>query len=226
MITKEETTIIDGAGTEQDIKARCEQIRQQMEDTTSDYDKEKLQERLAKLAGGVALIKVGAATEVEMKEKKARVEDALHATRAAVEEGIVPGGGVALVRALVALKDLKGSNHDQDVGVNIARKAMEEPLRQIVANAGAEPSVVLNDVAAGSGNYGYNAANGEYGDMVDMGILDPTKVTRSALQNAVSVAGLMITTEAMVAEEPKDDEAPVGGGMGDMGGMGGMGGMM
>ncbi len=226
LITKEETTIIDGAGTEQDIKARCEQIRQQMEDTTSDYDKEKLQERLAKLAGGVALIKVGAATEVEMKEKKARVEDALHATRAAVEEGIVPGGGVALVRALVALKDLKGSNHDQDVGVNIARKAMEEPLRQIVANAGAEPSVVLNDVAAGSGNYGYNAANGEYGDMVDMGILDPTKVTRSALQNAVSVAGLMITTEAMVAEEPKDDEAPVGGGMGDMGGMGGMGGMM
>jgi chaperonin GroEL len=222
LVTKEETTIIDGAGTEADIKARCEQIKQQMEDTTSDYDKEKLQERLAKLAGGVAVIKVGAATEVEMKEKKARVEDALHATRAAVEEGIVAGGGVALIRAIQGLKDLTAANHDQDVGISIARRAMEEPLRQIVANAGDEPSVVLHKVEDGEGNYGYNAANGEYGDMVAMGILDPTKVTRSALQNAASVAGLMITTEAMVAEEPKE-EAPAapGGGMGDMG-MGGM----
>jgi chaperonin GroEL len=222
LVTKEETTIIDGAGTEADIKARCEQIKQQMEDTTSDYDKEKLQERLAKLAGGVAVIKVGAATEVEMKEKKARVEDALHATRAAVEEGIVAGGGVALIRAVQAIKDLTAANHDQDVGIAIARRAMEEPLRQIVANAGDEPSVVLHRVEDGEGNYGYNAANGDYGDMVEMGILDPTKVTRSALQNAASVAGLMITTEAMVAEEPKD-EAPAGagGGMGDMG-MGGM----
>jgi chaperonin GroEL len=224
VISKEETTIIDGAGTEQDIKARCEQIRAQMEDTTSDYDREKLQERLAKLAGGVAVIKVGAATEVEMKEKKARVEDALHATRAAVEEGIVPGGGVALVRAQATMAELTGDNHDQDVGIGIARRAMEEPLRQIVSNAGGEPSVVLNKVAEGEGNYGFNAANGEYGDMVEMGILDPTKVTRSALQNAASVAGLMITTEAMVAEEPKD-EAPMPAG-GDMGGMGGMGGMM
>ena len=223
VISKEETTIIDGAGTEQDIKARCEQIRVQMEETTSDYDKEKLQERLAKLAGGVAVIKVGAATEVEMKEKKARVEDALHATRAAVEEGIVPGGGVALVRAQVTIDSLKGDNHDQDVGIGIARRAMEEPLRQIVSNAGGEPSVVLNKVAEGTGNYGFNAANGEYGDLVEMGILDPTKVTRSALQNAASVAGLMITTEAMVAEEPKEEPAmPPGGGMGDMGGMGGM----
>ena len=216
VISKEETTIIDGAGTEQDIKARCEQIRAQMEDTTSDYDREKLQERLAKLAGGVAVIKVGAATEVEMKEKKARVEDALHATRAAVEEGIVPGGGVALVRALVTLADLTGDNHDQDVGISIARRAMEEPLRQIVANCGDEPSVVLNKVAEGEGNFGYNAANGEYGDMVEMGILDPTKVTRTAMQNAASVAGLMITTECMVAEEPKDEPA----------GAPGMGGMM
>jgi chaperonin GroEL len=219
VITKEETTIIDGAGSQEDIKARCEQIRIQMEETTSDYDKEKLQERLAKLAGGVAVIKVGAATEVEMKEKKARVEDALHATRAAVEEGIVPGGGVALVRALQAIKDLKGSNHDQDVGISIARKAMEEPLRQIVANCGEEPSVVLAKVSDGAGNYGYNAATGEYGDMVAMGILDPTKVTRSALQNAASVAGLMITTEAMVAEEPKKESAAPampGGGMGGM----------
>ncbi len=222
-VTKEETTIIDGAGTESDIKARCEQIRSQVEETTSDYDKEKLQERLAKLAGGVAVIKVGAATEMEMKEKKARVEDALHATRAAVEEGIVPGGGVALVRALGALGNLKGANHDQDVGIAIGRRAMEEPLRQIVANAGDEPSVVLQKVAEGTGNYGYNAANGEYGDMVEMGILDPTKVTRSALQNAASVAGLMITTEAMVAESPKKDEGGMPGGMG--GGMGGMGGM-
>ena len=226
VISKEETTIIDGAGTEQDIKARCEQIRVQMEDTTSDYDREKLQERLAKLAGGVAVIKVGAATEVEMKEKKARVEDALHATRAAVEEGIVPGGGVALVRAQATLTSLKGDNHDQDIGIAIARRAMEEPLRQIVANAGEEPSVVLNKVMEGDDNFGYNAANGEYGDLVEMGILDPTKVTRTALQNAASVAGLMITTECMVAEEPKDESAGAGAGMGDMGGMGGMGGMM
>jgi chaperonin GroEL len=218
-VSKEETTIIDGAGSEADIKGRCEQIRQQMDETTSDYDREKLQERLAKLAGGVAVISVGAATEVEMKEKKARVEDALHATRAAVEEGIVPGGGVALVRAYKASGGLKGANHDQDVGIAIARRAMEEPLRQIVANAGAEPSVVLQKVAEGEGNFGYNAANGEYGDMVEMGILDPTKVTRTALQNAASVAGLMITTEAMVAEEPKSEAAPAmpGGGMGDMG---------
>ena len=218
VVTKEETTIIDGAGSQEDIKARCEQIRIQMEETTSDYDKEKLQERLAKLAGGVAVIKVGAATEVEMKEKKARVEDALHATRAAVEEGIVPGGGVALVRALQAIKDLAGSNHDQDVGITIARRSMEEPLRQIVANCGEEPSVVLAKVAEGKGNFGYNAATGEYGDMVAMGILDPTKVTRFALQNAASVAGLMITTEAMIAEEPKKDSPPPmpGGGMGGM----------
>ena len=221
VVTKEETTIIDGAGTEGDIKARCEQIKSQMEDTTSDYDREKLQERLAKLAGGVAVIKVGAATEVEMKEKKARVEDALHATRAAVQEGIVPGGGVALVRALQAIKELTGDNHDQDVGITIARRAMEEPLRQIVTNCGEEGSVVLNNVEKGEGNYGYNAGSGEYGDMVAMGILDPTKVTRSALQNAASVAALMITTECMVAEEPKE-EAPMPAG-GDMGGMGGMG---
>lgn len=220
-IGKDETTIIDGAGSEQDIKARCEQIRAQVEETSSDYDREKLQERLAKLAGGVAVIKVGAATEIEMKEKKARVEDALHATRAAVEEGIVPGGGVALVRAQSAVKGLSAANHDQDVGIGIARRAMEEPLRQIVANSGDEPSVVLHKVTEGSGNFGYNAANGEYGDLVDMGILDPTKVTRSALQNAASVAGLMITTEAMVAEEPKEETPmPAGGGMGDMGGMG------
>ena len=227
-ISKEETTIIDGAGNQADIKARVEQIRTQIEDTSSDYDREKLQERVAKLAGGVAVIKVGAATEVEMKEKKARVEDALHATRAAVEEGIVPGGGVALVRALEAIKKtLKGDNHDQDVGIALACRAMEEPLRQIVANAGGEPSVVLNAVANGKGNFGFNAANGEYGDMVQMGILDPTKVTRSALQNAASVSGLMITTEAMVAEEPKRDSgAPAGGGMDGMGGMGGMGGIM
>jgi chaperonin GroEL len=222
IVTKEETTIVDGAGSGADIKARVEQIRQQMEETTSDYDKEKLQERMAKLAGGVAVIKVGAATEVEMKEKKARVEDALHATRAAVEEGIVPGGGVALVRVLPALKALKGANHDQDVGIGIACRSMEEPLRQIVANAGDEASVVMSKVADASGNHGYNAATGEYGDLVEMGILDPTKVTRTALQNAASVAGLMITTEAMVAEEPKKEEAPAmpGGGMGGMGDMG------
>ncbi len=220
VITKDDTTIIDGAGSKENIEARIKQIRAQIEEATSDYDREKLQERLAKLAGGVAVIKVGAATEVEMKEKKARVEDALHATRAAVEEGIVPGGGVALVRVLQKL-DVKGANHDQDVGVKIALKAMEAPLRQIVENAGEEGSVVLNRVAEGSANFGYNAATGEYGDMIEMGILDPTKVTRTALQNASSVAGLMITTEAMVAEEPKEDEAPAmpGGGMGDMGGM-------
>ncbi|MEJ2380353.1 MAG: chaperonin GroEL [Gammaproteobacteria bacterium] len=221
-ITKEETTIIDGAGQGSDIEGRVAQIRQQIEEATSDYDREKLQERVAKLAGGVAVIKVGAATEVEMKEKKARVEDALHATRAAVEEGIVPGGGVALIRALEGIKKLKGDNHDQDVGIDIARRAMEEPLRQIVSNAGTEPSVVLNKVEEGKGNFGFNAGTGDYGDMVEMGILDPTKVTRSALQNAASVAGLMITTEAMVAELPKEEsEAP----MPDMGGMGGMGGM-
>jgi chaperonin GroEL len=220
-VSKEETTIIDGAGSSEKIQGRIAQIRKQTEETSSDYDREKLQERLAKLAGGVAVIKVGAATEVEMKEKKARVEDALHATRAAVEEGIVPGGGVALIRALQEIKDLKGANHDQDVGIAIARRAMEEPLRQIVANAGDEASVVLNKVAEGSGNFGYNAANGEYGDMVAFGILDPAKVTRSALQNAASVAGLMITTEAMIAEEPKA-EMPMPGGMDGMGGMGGM----
>ncbi len=212
-ITKDNTTIIDGAGSEAEIKARVEQIRQQIEDATSDYDREKLQERVAKLAGGVAVIKVGAATEMEMKEKKARVEDALHATRAAVEEGVVPGGGVAMVRALTALAGLTGANHDQDMGINIAKRAMEEPLRQIVANAGGEPSVVMNKVKEGTGNYGFNAATDQYGDMIEMGILDPTKVSRSALQNAASVAGLMITTEAMVAEAPKKDEpaAPPGG---------------
>src|SRR6056300_249375 len=223
-INKEETTVIDGAGTEGDIKARCEQIKTQIEATTSDYDREKLQERLAKLAGGVAVIKVGAATEVEMKEKKDRVDDALHATRAAVEEGIVPGGGVALVRAKTAIADLHGDNADQDAGIAIVLKAIEEPLRQIVANAGGESSVVLNAVIQSSGNQGYNAATGEYIDMVEAGILDPTKVTRSALQNAASIATLMITTECMVADEPQDD-APMPAG-GDMGGMGGMGGMM
>jgi len=222
-ITKENTTIIDGAGNATDISARVSQIRAQIEEASSDYDKEKLQERVAKLAGGVAVIKVGAATEVEMKEKTARVEDALHATRAAVEEGVVPGGGVALVRALASIGDLKGDNHDQDVGINLAKRAMEEPLRQIVSNAGGEPSVVLNKVAEGKGNFGFNAGTDEYGDMVEMGILDPTKVTRTALQNAASVAGLLITTECMIAELPKD-EAPMPGG--DMGGMGGMGGMM
>ncbi|HSJ49436.1 MAG TPA: chaperonin GroEL [Gammaproteobacteria bacterium] len=222
-ITKENTTLIDGAGRKQEIEARVAQIRAQIEDTSSDYDREKLQERVAKLAGGVAVIKVGAATEMEMKEKKARVEDALHATRAAVEEGVVPGGGVALIRAMAAVTKLKGDNHDQDIGISIARRAMEEPLRQICANAGDEPSVVLNKVAEGKGNYGYNAATGEYGDLIEMGILDPTKVTRSALQNAASVASLIITTEAMVAEIPKETPAMGGGDMGGMGGMGGMG---
>ena len=220
-VTKETTTIIDGAGSADDIKARVDQIRAQIEVTTSDYDREKLQERVAKLAGGVAVIKVGAATEVEMKEKKARVEDALHATRAAVEEGVVPGGGVALIRALQAIKGLKGDNNDQNVGVTIALRAMEEPLRQIVANAGESADVVLNSVEAGTGNYGYNARTSEYGDMIAMGILDPTKVTSTALQNAASVAGLIITTEAMVAELPKKD-APMAPGMGGMGGMDGM----
>ena len=227
VIDKENTTIIDGAGKKGDIEARIKQIKAQIEEATSDYDKEKLQERVAKLAGGVAVIKVGAATEVEMKEKKARVEDALHATRAAVEEGVVPGGGTALVRAINAVKTskLKGDNHDQDIGIQIALRAMEEPLRQIVENAGEEGSVVFHKVADNKdSNYGYNAASGEYGDMLKMGILDPTKVTRSALQHAASVAGLMITTEAMVAELPKE-EAPAGGG-GGMGGMGGMEGMM
>jgi chaperonin GroEL len=224
-ISKENTTIVDGSGQAGEITARVEQIRAQIEESSSDYDKEKLQERMAKLAGGVAVIKVGAATEMEMKEKKARVEDALHATRAAVEEGVVPGGGVALIRARKALNDVKGDNADQDAGVNIACRAMEEPLRQIVANAGDEASVILAKVDEGEGNYGYNAATSEYGDMIAMGILDPTKVTRSALQNAGSVAGLMITTQAMVAELPSDD-SPMAGGAPDMGGMGGMGGMM
>jgi len=223
VIDKENTTIIDGAGKKTDIEARIKQIKAQIEEATSDYDKEKLQERVAKLAGGVAVIKVGAATEVEMKEKKARVEDALHATRAAVEEGVVPGGGTALVRAINAVKasKLKGDNHDQDIGIQIALRAMEEPLRQIVENAGDEGSVVYHKVAdTKESNYGYNAASGEYGDMLKMGILDPTKVTRSALQHAASVAGLMITTEAMVAELPKDETpAPAGGGMGGMEGM-------
>ncbi len=222
-VSKENTTIIDGAGTGETIQGRIKQIKAQIEDTSSDYDKEKLQERVAKLAGGVAVIKVGASTEIEMKEKKARVEDALHATRAAVEEGVVPGGGVALIRALQAIAGLKGANEDQNHGINIAKRAMEAPLREIVANCGEESSVVLNNVAEGTGNYGYNAATGEYGDMIAFGILDPTKVTRSALQNAASIAGLMITTEAMVAEAPKKDES-AGGDMGG-GGMGGMGGM-
>ena len=223
-VSKENTTIIDGAGNSKDIEARVKQIRAQIEEATSDYDKEKMQERVAKLAGGVALIKVGAATEVEMKEKKARVEDALHATRAAVEEGVVPGGGVALIRALQEMK-VKGDNHDQDVGIQIARRAMEEPLRQIVMNAGLEGSVVMSKVAEGKGSYGFNAATGEYGDMLGMGILDPTKVTRTALQNAASVAGLMITTEAMIAELPQEEKHAAGGGGAGMGGMGGMGGM-
>ena len=215
-INKENTVIVDGAGSNEAIRSRVEQIRRQIEDTSSDYDREKLQERVAKLSGGVAVIKVGAATEIEMKEKKARVEDALHATRAAVEEGIVPGGGVALVRAIAALKDLKGINHDQTVGVSILRRSIEEPLRQIVSNAGVEPSVVLAKVIEGTGAYGYNAATEEYGDMIAMGILDPTKVTRSALQNAASIAGLMLTTEAMVTEIPKKDAPALPpGGMGD-----------
>ena len=225
-IGKEETTIIDGKGEAKIIESRVKTIRQQIEAATSDYDKEKLQERVAKLAGGVALIKVGAATEVEMKEKKARVEDALHATRAAVEEGIVAGGGVALVRARSSLAKVKGDNHDQDAGIKIVLRALEEPMRMIASNAGDEPSVVINKVVEGKGNFGYNAATGQYGDMVEMGVLDPTKVTRCALQNAASVAGLILTTDAMVAESPKEDAGHAGHGHGgDMGGMGGMGGM-
>jgi chaperonin GroEL len=222
-ITKENTTVIDGAGDVSAIKGRVEQIRKQIEDATSDYDREKLQERVAKLSGGVAVIKVGAATEIEMKEKKARVEDALHATRAAVEEGVVPGGGVALLRSVDAISKLEGANHDQDMGIAILRRAAEEPLRQIVANAGDDASVILNKVREGKDSFGYNAATGEYGDLLKMGILDPTKVTRLALQNATSVAGLLLTTEAMVAELPKEEGAA---GAPDMGGMGGMGGMM
>ena len=225
VITKENTTIIDGAGEAAKIQARIGQVKAQIEETSSDYDKEKLQERVAKLAGGVAVIKVGAGTEIEMKEKKARVEDALHATRAAVEEGVVPGGGVALIRALKAVEGLKGDNTDQDLGIAITRRALEAPLRAIVANAGEEPSVILNKVKEGKGNFGYNAATGEFGDMVAMGILDPTKVTRTALQHASSVAGLAITTEAIIAELPKKDEGHSHGGGGMGGGMGGMGGM-
>ena len=226
VITKDDTTIIDGAGKASDIEGRIKQVRQQIEDSTSDYDREKLQERAAKLTGGVAVIKVGAATEIEMKEKKARVEDALHSTRAAVEEGVVPGGGVALLRALKSLDGMKGDNDDQNIGVNIIRRSMQEPLRQIVNNSGGEASVVVNEVINRKDNEGYNAATGEYGDMIKMGILDPTKVTRSALQNAASIAGLLITTEAMIAEAPQEDK-PAMPDMGDMGGgMGGMGGMM
>jgi len=222
VVTKENTTIIDGAGEAAKIQSRIGQIKAQIEETSSDYDREKLQERVAKLAGGVAVIKVGAATEVEMKEKKARVEDALHATRAAVEEGVVPGGGVALIRTLKAIENLKGDNEDQNHGIAITRRALEAPLREIVANAGAEPSVIVNQVKEGKGNYGYNAATDQFGDMIEFGILDPTKVTRSALQYGSSVAGLLITTEAMVAELPKKEEhshAAPGGGMGGMGGM-------
>lgn len=223
VITKENTTIIDGSGKAKDIQARISQIRAQIEETSSDYDREKLQERVAKLAGGVAVIKVGAATEVEMKEKKARVEDALHATRAAVEEGVVPGGGVALIRAQKVLKDLKGDNHDQNMGIDILRRAVEFPLRQIVQNAGFEASVIVHNVVEGKTNYGFNAATGQYGDLIELGILDPTKVTRTALQNAASIASLMLTTECMIADLPKaEPKMPMGAG----GGMGGMGDMM
>ena len=217
-VGKENTVIVDGAGNKADIDARVESIKRQAEESTSDYDREKLQERIAKLSGGVAVIKVGAATETEMKEKKDRVDDALHATRAAVEEGVVPGGGVALVRALAALSELKGDNDDQNAGINILRRAMEAPLRQIVTNAGEEASVIINQVKNGSGNYGYNAATGKYGDMLEMGILDPAKVTRSALEHAASVAGLMLTTEVMITDKPQP-EAPMPAGMGGMGGM-------
>ena len=225
VLTKETTTVIDGAGTQDNISGRVNQIRAQIEETTSDYDREKLQERVAKLAGGVAVIKVGAGSEMEMKEKKARVEDALHSTRAAVEEGVVPGGGVALVRSLQAVDGLKGDNEDQNIGISIALKAMEDPIRQIVLNAGEEASVVVDKIKSEKGNYGFNAASSEYGDMIKMGILDPAKVTRTALQAAGSVAGLMITTEAMVSEIP--EESPAGGMPGGMPpGMGGMDGMM
>ena len=220
-VSKENTVIVDGAGNAAQISERVQQIRAQIEESTSEYDKEKLQERVAKLAGGVAVIKIGAATEVEMKEKKDRVDDALHATRAAVEEGVVAGGGVALVRAAAALDGVKGANDDQNVGISILRRAIEAPLRQIVSNAGDEPSVVINAVKNGQGNFGYNAATGEYGDMLEMGILDPAKVTRSALEHAASVAALMLTTECMITDIPEDKP-----GMPDMGGMGGMGGMM
>ena len=223
-LNKDNTTIVDGAGDQANIEGRVNQIRAKIEDTTSDYDREKLQERVAKLAGGVAVIKVGAGSEVEMKEKKARVEDALHSTRAAVEEGVVPGGGVALVRALNSLEKIKGDNDDQNVGVNIAKKAFEAPLRQIVTNAGEEASVIISKVREGKDAFGFNAANGDYGDMIEMGILDPAKVTRTALQAAGSIAGMMITTEAMVTELPKDE--PAAPAMPDMGGMGGMPGMM
>ena len=222
IVEKENTTIIDGAGKAGEIKGRIAQIKQQIEEATSDYDKEKLQERMAKLSGGVAVIKVGAATEIEMKEKKARVEDALHATRAAVEEGVVPGGGVALIRVLKALNGLEGANEDQTVGVRILYRSIEEPLRQIVENAGEDAAVILNNVKAGKGSYGYNAATGEFGDMLEEGILDPTKVTRLALQNAASVAGLLLTTEVMIAEAPKDEEHHGHGGGMPPGGMGGM----
>ena len=222
LVEKENTTIIDGGGKAADIKGRVESIRQQIEETTSDYDKEKLQERVAKLSGGVALIKVGASTEIEMKEKKARVEDALHATRAAVEEGVVPGGGVAFVRALRVIEKLVGANDDQTTGIKILARAIEEPLRQIVTNAGEDAAVVLNRVREGKGTFGYNAQTGEYGDMIELGILDPTKVTRLALQNAASVAGLLLTTEVMIAESPKEDEHAHGAPGGGMGGMGGM----
>ena len=226
-ISKEDSTVINGNGQQQDIEARTGQIKKQIEESTSDYDKEKLQERLAKLAGGVAVIKVGAGSEVEMKEKKARVEDALHSTRAAVEEGIVAGGGVTLVRALQAIEGLKGDNEERQMGINLLRRAMEAPLKQIAYNSGDEPAVVVDKVLQGNGNYGYNAATGEYVDMLEAGIIDPAKVTRSALQAAASVAGLMITTECMIADQPEDNEGGgAGGGMPDMGGMGGMGGMM
>jgi len=223
-IGKENTIIIDGIGDVNTIKSRVEQIRKQVEDSTSDYDREKLQERVAKLAGGVAVIKVGAATEVEMKEKKARVEDALHATRAAVEEGVVAGGGVAFLRARAAISKIKSDNHDQEAGIKIVLKAIEAPLRQIVANCGDEPSVVINQVVAGKGAFGYNASTGQFGDLIEMGVLDPAKVTRAALQHAASIAGLMLTTDCMIAELPKDDTPamPSGGGMGGMGGMEGM----
>ena len=224
-ISKENTTIIDGAGDAKNIEGRVGQIRAQIEETSSDYDREKLQERVAKLAGGVAVIKVGAGTEIEMKEKKARVEDALHSTRAAVEEGVVPGGGVALVRALQKVEGLTGDNEDQDVGISLLLKAVSTPLRQIVANAGEESSVVLDKIKQGKGNFGFNAATGEYGDMIELGFLDPAKVTRTALQAAGAVAGLMITTEAMVSELPEETPAAAPA-MPDMGGMGGMGGMM
>ena len=221
-VGKENTVIVDGAGNSADIENRVESIKRQVEESTSDYDKEKLQERMAKLAGGVAVIKVGAATETEMKEKKDRVDDALHATRAAVEEGVVPGGGVALVRAMNALSELRGDNDDQNAGIRILRRAMEAPLRQIVTNSGEEASVVVNEVKSGSGNYGYNAASGEYGDMLEMGILDPAKVARSALENAASVAGLMLTTEVMITDLPQGDDGMAGMGGGGMGGMSGM----